>query len=155
MEVKAFARHIHMSPRKIRLIAGLVRGMDVDRAAAQLRFYSKAAARPVAKLLQSAVANASHNFKMSADGLYIKTITVDQGPTMKRWRARAFGRAAEIKKKSSHISIVLADRAGMSPDVDAAVVSATVDGVKNEAKKSSAKKVAAKKSAPKPKTKKA
>jgi len=154
MEVKAYARHIHMSPRKIRLIAGLIRGMDVDKAAAQLRFYTKAASRPVAKLLASAVANASHNFKMSADGLYIKAITVDQGPTMKRWRARAFGRAAEIKKKSSHISIVLADRAGTSPDVDAAVVATKVDGM-NEAKKAPAKKAAAKKSAPKPKTKKA
>lgn len=150
MEVKAHARHIHMSPRKIRLIAGLIRGMDVDKAAAQLRFYTKAASRPVAKLLASAVANASHNFKMSADGLYIKAITVDQGPTMKRWRARAFGRAAEIKKKSSHISITLADRAGTAPDVDAAVVAP-----KDAAKKVSTAKVAAKKSAPKPKTKKA
>ena len=157
MEVIAHARHIRMSPRKVRLVAGLVRGMDVDRAAAQLRFYSKAAARPIAKLLQSAVANASHNFKMSTDGLYIKAITVDQGPTLKRFRARAFGRAAGIKKKSSHISIVLAAREGAAPSgVDAAVVVPAEAGT--QASKGKTEKVAAKKtvkkSAAKPAAKK-
>lgn len=145
MEVIAHARHIRMSPKKVRLVAGLVRGMDVDRAAAQLRFYRKDASVPVAKLLQSAVANASHNFKMSPDHLYIKAITVDQGPSMKRWRARAFGRAAEILKKSCHISIVLADRkAAASSDVDAAVVAPAAEVKTEKTKKPAAKKAAAK-----------
>lgn len=110
MEVKAFARSIHMSPRKVRLITNLVRGMDVSKAEAQLAFSKKAAARPVLKLLHSAVANAQHNFKLATPDLFIKTITADGGPVMKRWRARAFGRAAQIKKRSSHITIVLENR---------------------------------------------
>lgn len=143
MEVIAHARHIRMSPKKVRLIAGLIRGMDVDRAAAQLRFYRKDASVPVAKLLQSAVANASHNFKMSTDHLYIKAITVDQGPSMKRWRARAFGRAAEILKKSCHISIVLDERtASSAAEVGAAVVAPKPTSSKP--KKAPAKKAAAK-----------
>lgn len=142
MEVIAHARHIRISPKKVRLIVDLVRGMDVDRASAQLRFYRKAAARPVAKLLDSAIANAEHNFKLNADTLYIKKATVDGGPVLKRWRARAFGRAAGIKKRSSHITIVLAERTTDSPKgLEAAVV-------KKEAKpaaKPAAKKPAVKK----------
>lgn len=110
MEVIAKARYIHMSARKVRLIAGLVRGMDLGAALAQLRFFRKAAARPVLKCVESAAANAEHNFKMDKDSLYIKAIMADVGPSMKRWRARAFGRAAGIKKHSCHITVVLADR---------------------------------------------
>ncbi len=149
MEVIAKARHIRMSPKKVRLVVDLVRGMDVDRAAAQLRFYRKAASGPVLKLLQSAVANAEHNFKLSAGNLYIKKATVDGGPVLKRWRARAFGRAAGIKKRSSHITIVLEERsvAGTPKAVAAAVVK-PADDRKAEAP---AKKAPAKKTAPKEK----
>lgn len=123
MEVIAHARHIRISPKKVRLVVDLVRGMDVDRASAQLRFYRKAAARPVSKLLDSAIANAEHNFKLNASTLYIKKATVDGGPVLKRWRARAFGRAAGIKKRSSHITIVLAERAPEgAKGIEAAVV---------------------------------
>ncbi|HTK05236.1 MAG TPA: 50S ribosomal protein L22 [Candidatus Eisenbacteria bacterium] len=123
MEVIAHARHIRISPKKVRLVVDLVRGMDVDRASAQLRFYRKAAARPVSKLLDSAIANAEHNFKLNAGNLYIKKATVDGGPVLKRWRARAFGRAAGIKKRSSHITIVLAERStGTAKGIEAAVV---------------------------------
>ena len=119
MEVKAAARFIRMSPRKVRLVAGLVRGLDVVEAAAQLGVYRKEAARPILKLLRSAIANAEHNFKLSQDRLFIKTLTVDGGPTIKRWRPRAFGRAAPIRKRTSHINIVLAERpvtaAGAAP----------------------------------------
>ena len=130
MEVIAKARHIRMSPKKVRLIVDLVRGMDVDKASAQLRFYRKAAARPVSKLLDSAIANAEHNFKLSAGNLYIKKATVDGGPVLKRWRARAFGRAAGIKKRSCHITIVLEERsvAGSPKAVAAAVVPAPAKG---------------------------
>ncbi|HSD12850.1 MAG TPA: 50S ribosomal protein L22 [Patescibacteria group bacterium] len=150
MEVIAKARHIRMSPKKVRLVVDLVRGMDVDRAAAQLRFYRKAAAGPVLKLLQSAIANAEHNFKLNAANLYIKKATVDGGPVLKRWRARAFGRAAGIKKRSSHITIVLEERsvAGTPKAVAAAVMKPAGEEKKAEAP---AKKAPAKKAAPKEK----
>jgi large subunit ribosomal protein L22 len=110
MEVKAFARHIRIAPRKIRLVAGLVRGLDVSVAQAQLRFMRKASAKPVLKLIQSAAANAEHNFKLSPETMYVKTIFVDGGPVMKRWRARAMGRAAGIRKRTSHITVILDER---------------------------------------------
>lgn len=146
MEVIAHARFVHMTPRKVRLIADLVRGMDVARAEAQLRFFSKAAARPVLKLIQSAVANAEHNFKLAPEGLYIKKLTVDVGPSLKRWRARAFGRAAGIKKRMSHITVVL-DTRGMVNAPKGSVSSAVVADKKAPARKVKlvAKKTAVKK----------
>jgi large subunit ribosomal protein L22 len=113
-----------MSPRKVRLVADLVRGMDVTDALAQLKFVQKAAVRPVTKLIESAMANASHNHQLDASGLYIKKIAVDDGPTLKRWRARAHGRAASIMKRSSHISVVLDVRGSDDAGLDAAVVRA-------------------------------
>jgi large subunit ribosomal protein L22 len=107
MEIKAKARYIKMSPRKVRLVVDMVRGKKVAAALNILEFCNRWAARPVLKLLNSAVANATHNFNLQKDNLYIKTIRVDQGPMLKRWRARAFGRAAEIQKKMSHIIIEL------------------------------------------------
>jgi large subunit ribosomal protein L22 len=151
MEVIAHARHIRMSPRKVRLVAALIRGMDVDRAAAQLRFTRKDAARPVYKLLMSAVANAEHNFKLDTSHLYVKTSTVDGGPVLKRWRARAFGRAAGIKKRSCHITIVLDERK-VAGTPSKAVAAAVVKADKADAaapKKAPAKKAAAKKPAAK------
>ena len=99
-----------MSPRKIRLVVDLIRGSDATKAEHQLQFMNKRAARPVLKLLQSAIANAENNDKLKKENLFIKTITVDQGPTLKRWRPRAFGRAATILKKSSHITIILGEK---------------------------------------------
>lgn len=110
MTVKAQAKYIRMSPRKIRLVVDLVRGLDVEEAKTQLNFMNKIAARPVLKLLESAVANASHNFKLKKENLYIKEIQVDGGPTLKRWKPRAFGRATPIRKRSSHITILLDER---------------------------------------------
>lgn len=103
-----------MSPRKVRLVIDAVRGKSVKDADIRLSLMKKDAALPVLKLLRSAVANAEHNFKLSADTLYIKTITADGGPTLKRSRARAFGRAAPIRKRTTHISIVVADRAELT-----------------------------------------
>lgn len=96
-----------MSPRKVRLIAGLVRNMDARAALDQLKFTAKAACRPIEKTLRSALANADHNFHIDAEDLKIKKIFVDKGTVLKRWRARAFGRAAPIKKHLCHITIVL------------------------------------------------
>lgn len=107
MEIKASARHIRMSPRKVRLVSDVVRGMDVSSAQLQLKFVRKLATKPVLKLLLSAMANAEHNFKLDKNKLYIKSIVVDGGPILKRFRARAFGRAAPIRKRSCHINIVL------------------------------------------------
>ena len=110
MQVTAHLRHLHMSPRKVALVAELDRGMDVTEAHAQLAHFRKAAALPIRKLLASAIANAEHNAKLDAKNLYIAAIFVNQGPTLKRMRPRAFGRAATIRKRSSHISIVLGER---------------------------------------------
>lgn len=110
MEVKAKARYIRMSPRKVRLVIDVIRGLSVNDARAQLMVMKKAAAEPVRKLLESAIANAEHNFNLNADELYVKRIMADGGPTLGRWRARAFGRAAPIRKRTSHISIILEPR---------------------------------------------
>ncbi len=107
MEVKASARYIRMSPRKVRLVLGVVRGMAVGAARQQLAFMNKAAAEPVLKLLNSAIANAINNFGLAEESLKIKTIVADGGPILYRYRPRAMGRAAPIRKRTSHITIVL------------------------------------------------
>ncbi len=110
MHVKAFARKIRMSPRKIRLVVDMIRGKKATDAVIMLRFIPRAAAMPVLKVLQSAMANAEHNFKLAKDKLYVKTIQVDGGPTIKRSRPRARGSAAPILKRTSHISIILEEK---------------------------------------------
>lgn len=111
MEVRAFARHIRMAPRKIRLVADLIRGVKASEALDRLAASPKWATEPIEKLLKSAMANAVHNFKLDKNALSIKTIYVDGGPTLKRFRPRAFGRAATIRKRTSHIGIILSDEA--------------------------------------------
>ena len=107
METKAKLRHLRIAPRKVRLLIGLVRGMKVQEAIAQMQFSQKDAARPVRKLIESAVANARHNHDMDPESLIIKTAFVDEGKTLKRWTPRAMGRATPIRKRCSHITIVL------------------------------------------------
>lgn len=97
-----------MSPRKVRLVIDAIRGLSVDEAMTRLSFIPKAASEPVKKLLESAVANAEHNFKLKRTDLYVKAVSADGGPTLKRWQPRAFGRAAPIRKRTSHVQIVLA-----------------------------------------------
>ncbi|MDD5712190.1 MAG: 50S ribosomal protein L22 [Smithellaceae bacterium] len=110
MEAKAIAKYIRMSPQKVRLVADLVRGKGVAEAERILRFTRKYAAGPVEKTLKSAVANAKQNPNIDDDILYVKEIFVDQGPSLKRWRARAQGRAAAIKKRTSHITVILDEK---------------------------------------------
>jgi len=98
-----------MAPRKVRLVAGLIRRLPIEQAERQLVFMNKAAAKPLLKLLKSAVANAEHNFKLSKDNLWIKFLTVDGGTTIKRFRPRAHGAAAPIRKRTSHITLKLTD----------------------------------------------
>ena len=107
MEIKAKAKYIKMSPKKVRLVVDAIRNMGAEQALVQLRFINKKAVKPVAKLLNSAMANAFHNFEIEKDGLHIKEIRVDQASVLKRWKPRAFGRAGMIRKKSSHISVIL------------------------------------------------
>lgn len=111
VEVRAVAKYIRMSPRKVRLVVDLVRGRDVEEALTMLRFTPKAAARVVAKVIASASANADEAYGISSDELYISDIRADAGPTLKRGRAGARGRYKPILKRSSHITVVLAERA--------------------------------------------
>ncbi|MEK7167188.1 MAG: 50S ribosomal protein L22 [Patescibacteria group bacterium] len=106
-KIIAKAKYIRISPKKVRLVIDVVRGMNVEEAENQLKFIFKKACRPVLKLLNSAIANAKHNFNLKKENLYIKEIIVNQGPTLDRWMPRAFGRAAAIKKRTSHIVITL------------------------------------------------
>ncbi len=111
MESKAHLRHLRMAPRKVSLVAGLVRGKPVGDALNILRFTRKAAALPLTKLIKSAVANATDLSKgqVDVDTLVVKHISVDQGPTQRRFMPRAMGRASRINKKSSHVHVVLAE----------------------------------------------
>jgi large subunit ribosomal protein L22 len=107
VEVKAKLRFVQMAPRKARLVADLIRGKRSEEALNILIFTKKAAAKIIIKLLKSAIANAVQKKTVDIDRLYIKKITVDQGPMMKRFQPRALGRATMIRKRSSHITIVL------------------------------------------------
>jgi large subunit ribosomal protein L22 len=109
MEVIAKLNSLRMSPRKVRLVAGLIRRMKVNEAEIQLQFLNKAASEPMLKLLRSAKANAEHNFKLDPETLWISHLTVDGGKTLKRWRPRAYGRAGAIRKRTSHITLKLSD----------------------------------------------
>ena len=107
MEVKARAKFIRTSPRKARMVTKLVNGKRIEEALNILAFTKRAPAKIVAKLLKSAVANADQMKNIDVDTLFIKQITVDQGPTMKRYRPRAMGRATMIRRRMSHITVVL------------------------------------------------
>lgn len=110
MEAKATARFVRMSPRKVRVVADLVRGKDVDEALDILSLTTRAAALPIKKVVESAMANAKQaSSAVDVDSLYIKKITIDMGPTrhMRRWRPRAMGRATRVVKGLSHINVVL------------------------------------------------
>ena len=114
-EVSATLRNLQMSPRKVRLVTNLIRGAAVKDAQNQLKFSAKAASRPVLKLLNSAVANADHNYNLDTSTLRVKTILVNEGPMLKRFMPRAFGRAATIRKRMSHVKIVLEGEEGKAP----------------------------------------
>ncbi len=107
MEVKAVARYVRIPPQKVRLIMDEVRGKKVEIALRQLSFSPQKGARLLRKLINSAVANAEANKEVDVDTLFIKRIFADQGPTMKRFRPRAMGRANRIRKRMSHLTVVL------------------------------------------------
>jgi ribosomal protein L22 len=105
--VRASARFVRISPRKVRLVADQVRGLHIERARALLLFSPRGAAQEVAKVIDSAAANAENNFELVADDMKVAEITVDEGPTLRRYRPRALGRATRINKRTSHISVAL------------------------------------------------
>ena len=105
--VRASARYVRVTPRKARLVADQVRGLPVEEAKTLLRFSPRGASQDIAKLLDSAAANAENNHDLVAEDMRIAAITVDEGPTIKRWRARARGRATRIDKRTSHINLAL------------------------------------------------
>jgi len=107
VEVRASARFVRRAPRKARLVMDHIRGKRVDEARAMLQHTPRAAAVDIAKLLESAVANAENNFELDPDDLRIHRATVDEGPTIKRFRPRALGRATPIHKRTSHMTITL------------------------------------------------
>ncbi len=114
MAVRAQAKYVRVAPRKAREVVDLIRGKSVDEARRVLFFANRNAARVVAKVLESAVANAEHNNGLSADELYVKDARVDEGPTLKRWRFRAMGRVNRIRKRTSHITVAVEQREGRS-----------------------------------------
>ncbi|MDQ0091823.1 large subunit ribosomal protein L22 [Paenibacillus anaericanus] len=110
MEAKAHARSIRIAPRKAKLVIDLIRGKQVGDAIAILRHTPKAASPIVEKLLNSAIANAEHNYSMDVNKLVVTEVFVNQGPTMKRFRPRAMGRASRINKRTSHITLVVSEK---------------------------------------------
>jgi large subunit ribosomal protein L22 len=105
--VRASSRYVRVAPRKARLIADQVRGLQIDRARALLQFSPRAAAEDIGKLIESAAANAENNHDLVADEMRVAEITVDEGPTLRRYRPRALGRATPINKRTSHIAVAL------------------------------------------------
>lgn len=106
-EVIAQLKFLRMSPKKVRLVADMIRGRGVGTAVNTLTLLNKKAARPLLKLLQSAMANAKNNFRLAPEDLRVKKIIIDGGPMLKRWMPRAHGRATPIRERTSHIKLIL------------------------------------------------
>jgi large subunit ribosomal protein L22 len=168
MEARAQARYVRVTPMKARRVIDLIRGMNATDAQAVLRFAPQAASEPIGKVLDSAIANATNNHAMDARALFVSAAYVDEGPTMKRIRPRAQGRAYRVRKRSSHITVIVSDgtetivpvkakveakpaKAAAKADTDAAAAKApakkaskpAADKAEPAAKKTTAKKAAA------------
>jgi len=109
MEVKAHLKNLRISSRKVRLVVGLIRQMEIKEAQTQLQFVNKKSSELLLKLLNSAVANAKNNFNLDENNLYISKIIVNDGKIMKRWRPRAMGRSARINKRTSNVTVILGE----------------------------------------------
>jgi large subunit ribosomal protein L22 len=140
MEARAQARYVRVTPMKARRVIDLIRGMNAADAQAVLRFAPQAASEPIGKVLDSAIANATNNHAMDARGLVVSAAFVDEGPTMKRIRPRAQGRAYRIRKRSSHITVIVSDGVVMAPVAKAKPVAKAAE--KPAAPKAPAKKAA-------------
>ncbi|WP_144512681.1 50S ribosomal protein L22 [Bacillus sp. FJAT-22090] len=109
-QAKAIAKTVRIAPRKVRLVVDLIRGKQIGEAVAILQLTPKAASPVVEKVLKSAVANAEHNYNLDINNLVVSEIFVDEGPTLKRFRPRAQGRASAINKRTSHITVVVSEK---------------------------------------------
>ncbi|MDO8495907.1 MAG: 50S ribosomal protein L22 [bacterium] len=133
MEIKAQLNSLRLAPRKVRAVANLLKGKNVNDALSQLEYFVRRPSEPIKKLLNSAIANAENNFSMVKDNLFIKSIIVDEGVKLKRMRAKGFGRSAAIQKKTSHISIILGEyTAGLRKEKAARVKKETGEVIKEE-----------------------
>jgi large subunit ribosomal protein L22 len=112
MEAKAQAKFVRIAPRKARIVMDLIRGKNLGEAITILRFVPKKASGIIEKVLRSAAANAEHNYDMNKDDLYVYKAYADEGPTLKRFMPRALGRATRIRKRTSHITVILREREG-------------------------------------------
>ncbi len=110
MEAKAVGKHLRIAPRKARLVVDEIRGKNAGEAVAILKFTPKRASHYIGKILNSAMANAEHNYDMDVNNIYVAEVYVDEGPTLKRFRPRAMGRASKIRKRTSHITVVLREK---------------------------------------------
>ncbi len=115
MDVIARLRYLRISPKKVRLVLDVIRGQSVEMAETQLRHLPQRSSAPLLKLLKSAEANAQHNFKLDPSSLVVKQAYADEGPKFKRYQPRAFGRAGLLRKRTSHVTIVLAPKAEKPP----------------------------------------
>ena len=109
MEVRAVSKYVRISPQKVRKVVGDIKGKPVESGLQKLKFMPQKAANILEKIIRSAVANADQNADIDIDLLVIRNITADQGPTLKRWKARARGRGTRILKRTSHITVILAE----------------------------------------------
>lgn len=112
MEARAQAKHVRVAPRKARMVMDLIRGKDLNEALNILRFTPRSSSKVIEKVLLSAAANAQNNYNMDEESLYVSECYVNEGPTLKRFRPRAMGRAGMIRKRTSHITIVLKEKEG-------------------------------------------
>lgn len=110
MEAKAIAKYVRVSPRKVRQVVDLIRGKELKQALAIIKHTPKGASEAVYKVVNSAASNAEHNYDMDKDNLYIAEAYVDQGPTLKRFKPRAYGRADQMRRRTSHITIVVKEK---------------------------------------------
>ncbi len=155
--MKAYLKNYRMSPRKVRLVGDAVKGKDIAKADVVLSFMPKKAARTIQTLIRSAVSNAVNNDGKQSELLIVKNIEVNQGVTLKRWRARARGSASAINKRTSNISVTLAEKVLKSTEEEKVATKATpktsepkaVGTVKKVAKKAPVKKVESKQNNPK------
>ena len=148
MEARAQARYVRVTPMKARRVINLIRGMNAADAQAVLTFAPQAASEPIGKVLASAIANATNNHAMDSRGLVVSEAFVDEGPTMKRIRPRAQGRAYRVRKRSSHITVIVSDGVAIIKPVKAVKPPKEAAAPKAEAKAPAVKKAPAAKKAP-------
>jgi len=110
VDVKAKLKYARIAPRKMRLLADLIRGLPLSEAKTRVGFSIKKSAKPFLKLLKSAESNAKHNYKLDSEGLFVKEVKVDDGPILKRYKPRMGGRATTIRRRTSHVSVSLSEK---------------------------------------------